>query len=194
MAGEGTGTAPFSRRQIGGVGCAVMLIRETVPEDRHALLDLYVRVAKVPGGLARLEPEIDGAYIESFLARSLKSGVSYVAVADAGHVVGEIHAYSLGLYCFSHVLSELTIAVDPDAQGAGVGRGLFEAFMERVQNHTPNISRVELIARESNEKALRFYESLGFEREGIFRNRIRNLDGSLESDIPMAWTRIPSGS
>lgn len=171
-----------------------MLIRETKSGDRHALLDLYIRVAKVPGGLARLDREIDNDYVESFLAKSLKSGVSYVAVADAGNVVGEIHACSPGLYCFSHVLSELTIAVDPDAQRAGVGRRLFEAFMKRVHNHRPNISRVELIARESNEKAIRFYESLGFEREGTFRNRIKNLDGSLESDIPMAWTRVPSGS
>ena len=34
-----------------------------------------------------------------------------------------------------------------------------------------------------------FYESLGFRQEGEFLSRIRNIDGSLESDIPMAWTR-----
>ena len=50
-----------------------------------------------------------------------------------------------------------------------------------------HISRVELIVRESNERALAFYESLGFEREGEMRGRILNADGSLESDIPMAW-------
>jgi len=53
----------------------------------------------------------------------------------------------------------------------------------------PDIQRVELISRESNRKAILFYESLGFRQEGEFVSRIRNVDGSLESDIPMAWTR-----
>jgi ribosomal protein S18 acetylase RimI-like enzyme len=48
---------------------------------------------------------------------------------------------------------------------------------------------VELIARESNAKAIAFYQSLGFVIEGRFERRIRNPDGSLEADIPMAWLR-----
>jgi len=62
--------------------------------------------------------------------------------------------------------------------------------MKDVVNKLPNIHRVELIARESNEKAIRlYYESLGFKREGALHGRISNLDGTLESDIPTAWTR-----
>jgi len=53
----------------------------------------------------------------------------------------------------------------------------------------PEIRRIELIARESNRKALAFYTSLGFELEGKMINRIKNLDGSLDSDIPMAWIK-----
>lgn len=166
-----------------------MDIREVTIQDAPALLDLYVRVARTSGGLARLEEEVNAEYVEGFLSRTLRSGVAYVAASANRGLIGEIHAYSPALHCFSHVLSDLTIVVDPEAQGMGVGRRIFEAFMTTVEIDRPNISRVELIARKSNVRAIRFYESLGFEREGEFRGRIKNLDGSLESDMPMGWTR-----
>ncbi len=166
-----------------------MNIREPTIDDLPAILDLYRRVARTPGGLARLEREVDAEYVEGFLSKALDSGLAYIAVSADRRVIGEIHAYSPKLYCFSHVLSDLTIAVDPGSQGTGVGRNIFDAFMRQVRGHLPQISRVELIARESNDKAIRFYKSMGFEREGMLRNRIKNPDGSVESDIPMAWTR-----
>ena len=60
-------------------------------------------------------------------------------------------------------------------------------------DYRPDITRVELIVRQSNDRALRFYESLGFQREGELRLRIRNPDGSLDADIPMAWIREQAG-
>jgi len=62
-------------------------------------------------------------------------------------------------------------------------------MMDDVRNKQPDILRVEFIARESNQREIRFYESLGFEQEGVLSSRTMNLDGSLESDIPMAWTQ-----
>ena len=158
---------------------------------RHApeVLALYQKVARIPGGLARLEREVERPYVESFIFSSLSRGLGFVAISEEEKLIGEIHAYSPELFCFSHVLSDLTIAVDPDAQGTGVGRQLFGKLMQWIVERMPEISRVELIARESNEKAIDFYESLGFIREGIFKDRIRNADGSLEADIPMGWTR-----
>lgn len=168
----------------------VIDLRRTQAGDAAGILSLYQRVARIPGGLARLEHEVSRAYVDGFLASTLDRGIGFVAESADG-VAGEIHAYSPGIYCFSHVLSDLTIAVDPAVQGMGVGRRLFERFMSAVAEQRPDTLRVELIARESNQRAIRFYESLGFHREGTFAGRIRNLDGSLESDIPMAWTREP---
>ena len=165
-----------------------MQVRSAELEDADRILALYRRVARLPGGLARLENEVDEHYVENFLARSVASGICLLAVDSAGELRGEIHAYTPGIYCFSHVLSELTIAIDPAVQGKGVGRQLFSAFMLGVRQHA-RITRVELIARQSNAKAIGLYESLGFVAEGTLSRRIRNLDGSFEADIPMAWTR-----
>jgi len=61
--------------------------------------------------------------------------------------------------------------------------------MNIVQNEMNNITRVELIARESNTKAIKFYQSLDFEIEGCFRKRIDGILNKLENDIPMGWIR-----
>ena len=59
--------------------------------------------------------------------------------------------------------------------------------MARPPMNRMNPNEPMLIARESNEAAIRFYESLGFSVEGKMKSRIRNIDGTLEADIPMAW-------
>lgn len=164
-------------------------IRDAAANDQHPVMSLYRRVAATPGGLARLADEIDEDYVSNFMAHASQRGICLVAEDDRGQVVAEIHAYRPAPRCFSHVLSELTIAVDPAVQGSGVGRRIFESFMHRVVEGFPDIQRVELIARESNLRAIRFYASLGFEVEGKLSNRIKGVGGSFESDIPMAWLR-----
>ena len=168
-------------------------IRTATAADAVAILELYRRVAAIPGGLARLAGEIDLEYVNNFVFRSLANGLGLVAEDTDSRLIGEIHTYSPGFYCFSHVLTELTIAIDPTSQGNGIGRQLFESLLGRVIDERPDIIRVELVARESNKKALRFYKSLGFVPEGRLAGRIRSLDGSLECDIPMAWHRPSTG-
>jgi putative acetyltransferase len=87
------------------------------------------------------------------------------------------------------VLTDLTVAVSPQHQKQGIARALFTQFFAELDSRMPHIKRVELIARESNSHALAFYESLGFVKEGRLEGRIKNPDGSVEADIPMAWRR-----
>ena len=159
-------------------------------EDRLEVILLYRTVAAVLGGLARTSDEITEEYVENFMQKSLKSGIIIVA-RDREHnqIIGEIHAYALGPKCFAHVLGELTIAVHPEYQSQRVGRAIFTEFMRLVENDRPDILRVELIARESNNKAIKFYQNLGFEIEGRLLKRIRGVNDNYEADIPMAWFR-----
>ena len=167
----------------------LFIIRKARPDDASDILALYRRVARVPGGLARLEHEIDAAYVNGFVVRAQDAGIELLAI-DAEHgLVGEIHASPSPLHVFSHVLTDLTIAVDPIAQGRGVGRRLFEALLDQVRTAHPEILRVELIASASNRRAISLYTSLGFQQEGEMRGRIRTPEGGFEADIPMAWHR-----
>lgn len=150
------------------------------------VLDLYRVVAQISGNLARTTDEISVDYVKNFLKKAKETGISLIAF-DGMRIIGEIHAYKLEPKVFSHVLSDLTIAIHPDYQGKGIGRALFSALLVEIENNRKNILRVELISRESNSKAIKFYESLGFQQEGRLEKRIDSGDGNFEADIPMAW-------
>jgi len=168
-------------------------LRAATENDCEEIRSLYRRVASKEDGLARKADEITPEYVMHFVAHSADSGIILVAVDDSSHtIVGEIHCYSRKIDVFQHVLGELTIAVDPDYQAKGIGILLFERLLEIVLREKPAILRVELIARESNRRAIRFYESLGFKVEGRFEKRIKSAGGSYEADIPMAWLRPAS--
>ena len=161
-------------------------IRVSRVEYWQEILDLYRRVASIPGALARSKEEISTEYVRGFLKKSHESGVTMIAFSGM-QIVGEIHAYKMEPSVFSHVLSDLTVVVHPDFRGKGIGRALFSAFLQEVKSSHSDILRVELIARESNKKAISMYESLGFQREGELKKRINSGKGVFEADIPMSW-------
>lgn len=163
-------------------------IREARLEDFLEIKKLYQTVSKIVGGIARTEEEITDSYIHKNLENSLSNGISLVIEEiSTNTLVGEIHCYKLDPKVFNHVLSELTIVVHPNYQGNGVGKKLFVELLSTIENKKPDVLRVELIARESNKRAIAFYESIGFVVEGRFEKRIMNVDGTFEADIPMAW-------
>lgn len=164
-------------------------IRQSTLRDVDGIVGLYQAAGEAGGGLARSPDEVTSDYVSAFLDKALNGGIALVAVDDVGAIIGEIHASPLGPRSFAHVLGDLTIAVHPSWQGRGVGRRIFAALLEIVVSQMPHVHRVELVTQESNNRALSMYESLGFEREGRMKNRIRVRDGSLDHDIPMSWHR-----
>lgn len=165
------------------------MIRPATAADRAAIADLYRRVALVPDGLARTVAEMDAAYIDGFMGRAAANGVELVWEDGAGRLLGEIHASGPGIAALAHLLTDLTIAVDPAAQGQGVGRALFQGLLDQVLAHMPHITRVELFARSSNVRARALYHSLGFVDEGLLRRRVNNARGAPEDDTIMGWLR-----
>ncbi len=167
-------------------------IRAATPEDIPAIRALHHVVSSTSGRLARQPDEITEKYVTDFVSGSLADGVIVVAAADGlSGLAGELHTYRNPLRIFHHVYTNLTIAVHPDAQGRGVGRALFTSMLEIVRRERPDVLRVELMSAESNLRALRLYEAMGFVREGRLDRAIQGPDGVPEADIPMAWFRTP---
>jgi putative acetyltransferase len=167
-------------------------IRRTRASDTAGIEQLYRLVAAPPGGLAREPDEITSDYIVQFVRRATTDGIGFLAAPDDandGLPAGELHCYPPGPRTFAHVLGDLTVAVHPAWQGRGVGRALFKALLDEVIRNRPGVSRIELVARESNDRAIGLYESLGFRREGRLEGRVRRTDGVIEADIPLAWHR-----
>lgn len=159
-------------------------------DDTKAVFDLLRTIASKPNGFVRLEEEISLAFIEKTLKRAEHGGLAMGAIErGSGRFLGVITSRKLALKAFEHILSSVTIGVHPDYQKKGVGRRLFVDFLEHVTMQREDILRVELIARDSNEKMIEFYESMGFKREGRFEKRVRNADGTFEADVPMGWIK-----
>jgi ribosomal protein S18 acetylase RimI-like enzyme len=158
-------------------------------DDFKKIKNLYKEVARHEGGIARLENEITDDYILNFIKKSLATGLIIVAEHpdDPEQLIAEVHAYKAGIKTFDHVLSELTIVVHPAFHSKKIGRTIFTIFLEDIGLNRPDVGKVELIARESNKKAIALYQSLGFSVEGRFEMRIKTEQGTYEADIPMGW-------
>lgn len=166
-------------------------VRKGKPSDLHKIVALYRTVASCSGGIAREADEVTEAYVMNFIEKSLESGI-ILTIEDPENpevIIAEIHTYKPGIRVFAHVFSDLTVVVHPDYQGKGIGKLLFRTLLEETELNHPEIMRVELIARESNKKAIKFYEKVGFNIEGRLENRICDKNGKLEADIPMGWIR-----
>jgi ribosomal protein S18 acetylase RimI-like enzyme len=164
------------------------MIRKACGSDCANIISLYKAVAGVPDGIARTPEEVTEAYVSGFMHKAAADGVEFVC-EEGGRIVGEIHASRTGIACLSSLLTDLTIAVHPEAQGRGVGRRLFEALIAEVTLNMPHIVRIELFARVSNERARGLYASLGFVEEGRLPSRVRNAQGLIEADTVMGWLR-----
>lgn len=166
-----------------------MRYRTAQIEDLDRLIRLYRSVARTEGGIVRLEHEITDSYIRNFLEKSLATGLIIVGEHpdNPEELIAEIHAYKFGIQAFAHVLGDLTLVVHPEFQGKKIGRTILTIFLEEIGRNRPEIGRVELIARESNQKAIALYQSLGFLIEGRLEMRIKTTDQHYEADIPMGW-------
>jgi putative acetyltransferase len=123
--------------------------------------------------------------MEEALAGALIGGVA-IGAWDGSRLVGMIKASRMPSVQFQHVLWDLTVAVDPESQGCGIGQGLFEELLANSATLTPRIERIELVVREGLTHAIRLYERLGFRQEGRFERRFRLSNGAYEADLPMA--------
>lgn len=162
--------------------------QKSILSNQDDIFMLYKNVATNIGGIARTADEITQDYIYNNLSKSIENGISFIIKnpSENNQIIAEIHCYKPEPKVFSHVLSDLTIVVDPGFQHKGLGKLLFTSLLKEITDNRSEILRVELIARESNQKAIDFYQSLGFTIEGRFENRIVNSN-RLEADIPMAW-------
>lgn len=159
-------------------------IRRATTADIDGIFTMMLRAAAEPIGLARRPDEISRDYVAGFVSDSLARGLILVAEGE-GRIFGMIQAKTPPPRLFAHVLSDLTIAIDPDAQGQGLGRRLFTAFLATARAELPHIRRVELFCRPDNPRGYPFYESLGFVIEGRLKGRVQTAEGAFIDDYFM---------
>lgn len=66
------------------------------------------------------------------------------------------------------------IAIAPSAQGLGMGRQLMNELLQKAREM--RLRRIELTVSADNDRAIRFYQSLGFQLEGTMRDYFTRAD------------------
>jgi len=110
-------------------------VRGAELSDLHKVMTLYRAVAARSGGIARQADEVTEAYVRNFIERCLEAGI-ILAIEDPsnpGTLIAEVHTCSPGIRVFSHLFSDLTIAVHPDYQGKGIGTLLFGTLLQDIK-------------------------------------------------------------
>jgi ribosomal protein S18 acetylase RimI-like enzyme len=91
----------------------------------------------------------------------------------------------MSLEAVRHVY-RLTVVVHPGRTGRGIGNALL-THLQSWATSRPEIHKIELMVRSTNEGAIRLYQRVGFVEEGRLRDHIRLPSGEFVDDIMMAW-------
>ena len=160
-----------------------MFVREALVEDAERCAAILAVVAEED--LIATEPPVDvEARAQGFreLLAPDRSDRLWVLCEDEG----EEPVGLLGLHptAVDGVLM-LGTAILEGHRGAGGGRLLMEAGLEWARG-AGSVHKIELEVWPDNERAIAYYEALGFEHEGLRRDHYRRRDGSLRSARLMA--------
>ena len=149
-----------------------VIIRAASLEDAPRLSEIYSYYILKTAVSFEYDPPI----AEEFAGRmaSTMDKFPYLVAEADGTVIGYAYAQQLGLRSAYRYSVELSIYLDRDARGAGVGRALYERMEEalRVQgmhNLYADIARpVSADDPYLTHASLRFHEAMGFVPNGVF--------------------------
>lgn len=162
-------------------------IRRIQIEDAESFRECLDAVARERRYLAQVEaPPLER--VRQFVGESVANDAAqYVAMID-GRVVGWCDVFPHWAYALQHV-GTLGMGVEAAYRGQGIGRTLIEKTLEHACNK--GIFRVTLEAREDNQRAIRLYESVGFQHEGRRPCALR-FDGVFYAGVVMAKLQGPA--
>lgn len=142
-------------------------IRAVTPDDAPALQVYAERLFAegLPGVFRREPPTLEQE--TEFIGGYLDSPNSIALIAEEnGEILGLIACAGEKHPEEAHV-GEIGVSVACGHRGEGIGSALITSVLEWAPSH--GIRRVQLHAFATNPGALRLYERLGFEQEGILR-------------------------
>ncbi|RFU70601.1 GNAT family N-acetyltransferase [Peribacillus saganii] len=160
-------------------------IRSAIAEDANQLSDLRLQIDGETENLDRAKGEafIDAQGFEQIIKKDTENprNIFLVAVVD-GRIVGFSRCEGSHLNRFSHKV-EFGIAVLKEFWGFGIGKSLLKQSIAWADAN--GIKKITLHVLETNEKAIRLYEKLGFEEEGVLKNDRVLSDGKYYNTVIM---------
>lgn len=153
-------------------------IREEHIESFHRCLDAIARERK---HLAFIEaPPLESA--RTFVLDNISRDIPQFVALQESEVIGFCDIRPKQLPGFEHT-GTLGMGVLEQYRRKGIGKKLLKKTISKAR--TQGMERIELEVYASNVPAIRLYEKIGFEVEGVKR-RARILDGHVDDLVIMA--------
>ena len=148
-------------------------IREAVPGDAPALLDIYAPYIRD----TVITFEYDVPTAEKFAARIEETAAlhPYLVCERDGQIIGYAYAHRIRERAAYDWAAELSIYLAPEAQGQGVGTALYRCLIDLLEQQRLRIlyGCVTL----PNEKSQKLHEKLGFSLVGVWHGSGWKFDG-----------------
>ncbi len=139
------------------------MIRETTAADFDFIYSLYFHPNINPYLLYEM---MDSGSFEPIYADLLSKEIVFI-FENEGNKVGMFKLYGHA-YRASHIGYLGGVAVHPDYAGKGFGTTMLREIL--AFGRKKGFLRIELSAATVNDKAIKLYEKVGFEKEGVLRN------------------------
>jgi len=173
-------------------------IRKAGIADLARLIDLRLKMINAcPDSFLDDYGELSDWTIEDWgkwFSRLTEAKNSHLIVAeDNGRLIGIVGCKGVEHKRAAHVATLVGVGVLPKYRGKGIGRKMLEKMIAWVKNKT-KVERLQLTVYADNLTAIRFYEKLGFVKEGLFKNYAKSVNGGYPQDglmMAMFFPRSP---
>ena len=167
-------------RESGGGGVGVTQVRVAEPGDAERLVELAREVGSEQEGWLITAGEWRSASAERrYLKAIRKHPDAAVFVAESnGGIVGRLSISRDGHPASDHV-ADLGLMVSRDHRRQGIGLALMETAEQWARE--AGVRKLELHVFPHNVPAIRLYEKLGYEREGLRRGHYRRGDELIDA-------------
>ena len=155
-----------------------ILFEEAQATDAPALIECFNQVARETDFLVMDDQDFQPSVEQTreILAASQRKPDQLCLLAKMEEtIIGLIHVKSQKPYRISHI-GDVFMAVRKDYWGHGIGRILLEEVVTWAQE-MGLLKRLELTVQIRNERAVRLYQSCGFEIEGTQKRGARTDEG-----------------
>jgi L-amino acid N-acyltransferase YncA len=142
-------------------------IRDATKEDLPRIFEIYNREVEQGISTFDVEPRRAGAD-DGWLTDRADYHPVLVAIDDSGSVAGWASTGPWSPRGAYRRTGEVSVYVDPDARGAGIGGRLLSALVERARE-TPEIAVLLARVAQPNPASVRIHEAAGFRSFGTQR-------------------------
>ncbi len=158
------------RRRVG--------IRPYRPSDKEGLISMYAGLSQE--ALRWSMPPYNSQRIERWIS-NMENTITLIA-HHKNRIVGHLQI-SIGTSPRFREMGDLFIYLHQEYQNAGLGTALMNQGIGLARER--RLHRVELTVVADNHRAIRLYEKVGFQREGLKRENYLGEDGKYHDEIIM---------